>query len=947
MSKMTFYEQMEILINIEIEMSRQEKPSKELQAKYDKQEKIVKSLIKPVFDEQKEKKALSKKYFKELHKFDEINDSIKKQNGIIENAKREIQWIDDKIYSEHQDIFFENHIEDDEEAQKRLMAEKEFSNNFVTLSSMLHLRYDDIKNSEKKLKEFQCNSDFQWQNVKLTEAKIERAKYNKDIELILKSLKNENKSDYSYDEWFKIACCFKGMGVSVDEFIEWTGKAKGINVKHEDEENTIRKTWNSIQYYNVPVNYILNMIKKTDKKFTDKLTATFCNVFTVKDNSLFDQHIKETCGFDMAPVINNNIPREIYNERYIKPYNFDNCDMIFLKSMLGTGKTQALKQLLDTGKYNSVLYLSSRILFGYNIQGEFKDYGFKLYKESSGDLKDNRLICSIESVSRITKKSYDLVVADEWVSLLAIFSSSHCGSSSMPFENTVNTFSRLMTKSKRVIMCDAFMNNASFNAAQQFAALRKKYQEKREITEKRGIIKVCVNSWKPEERNCYKLKCDRSLLGVMMKQQAQNKKSFVVSATKGFADKAFTTLGGYNKGVMYYYGGMEDEGDFGKKTCLDTRKHWGEASNVVITPAITCGVNYDREGFDSKFMYCSSYSAVCRDLIQSSYRVRSTATGELYVAVSTARSNADKIIELAKLKKQLKSEFKKDKMPRWLKQVHVSNLQERNLSSVAYDKVLSYYLNELNYKVTKQDVDISKVKDIDTDSVVSGSTTSFEYDDVPDITKKEALEIEERVNTSKTRSVDNLKLRKYFLNKCIPENATPEQKRAIWGYTKSSVCYDTFKRAVAYSKGEIEKLQSQHNKNRTYESMCDEQIKIIPEVKKLIDTLKLCNEKKSNSLPENILTTQYDKIKKHIENIENILTIEVGEDFMNNKKRRIPAILPRVNHILNSHMGLQLKTAKTAKGIAREFTQTIDGKKVSKARKFIFEYQPGLECLFK
>ena len=94
-----------------------------------------------------------------------------------------------------------------------------------------------------------------------------------------------------------------------------------------------------------------------------------------------------------------------------------------VRSSLGTGKTQATKELCS--KYDTVLWLAHRVALTRNTQERLNDNrtmdAFTLYLDKEGNLVENRLIVCVDSIARVARthdplwltkqiKSCDLIV---------------------------------------------------------------------------------------------------------------------------------------------------------------------------------------------------------------------------------------------------------------------------------------------------------------------------------------------------------------------------------------------------------------------------------------------------------------------------------------------------------------------------------------------------------
>ena len=167
---------------------------------------------------------------------------------------------------------------------------------------------------------------------------------------------------------------------------------------------------------------------------------------------------------------------------------------LFIKSHLGTRKTSRYTEYIYWAFKNkmSILILSPRVSFAYSFVGGIKkliDIDITIYKDKTGQLSDNYLICQIESLNRINKFNWDVVICDEIEGILKRFDSleTHNGK----FFNNYFIFEQIIQDAKNLICADSFLSNSSINT----------------INKLRGNIenKVIINNENPYTRTAYKV----------------------------------------------------------------------------------------------------------------------------------------------------------------------------------------------------------------------------------------------------------------------------------------------------------------------------------------------------------------------------------------------------------------------------------------------------------
>jgi len=139
---------------------------------------------------------------------------------------------------------------------------------------------------------------------------------------------------------------------------------------------------------------------------------------------------------------------------------------IFLKSHLGTGKTEAVKKMIVDKSYQKVLYLSFRKTFTQALATRFADLGAVLqYSEQRGDLyhtttdKHFRIaIVQVEALSRY-KDQCDLLVVDEWESVQSQMKSQYA----LGTVNVLDNLRRIFQNAQQCVIMDGFLQQTSID----------------------------------------------------------------------------------------------------------------------------------------------------------------------------------------------------------------------------------------------------------------------------------------------------------------------------------------------------------------------------------------------------------------------------------------------------------------------------------------------------
>lgn len=188
---------------------------------------------------------------------------------------------------------------------------------------------------------------------------------------------------------------------------------KSISFKHPKEKKT---PGGYFWYRDSP--YVMHHFNKSKS----------INIFEyIKTNSLYKELTRKTINYDDALKFNKDIYDVItVNEKFlcvnkeieesIKLFLERKNGIYTIKSPMGTGKSNIIKYII-----NEALQIDMRILIITNrisVAEDFKEkYKIKIYNQDNYQIGDS-LICQYDSLYKYNIKNFDLVILDEFISLL-------------------------------------------------------------------------------------------------------------------------------------------------------------------------------------------------------------------------------------------------------------------------------------------------------------------------------------------------------------------------------------------------------------------------------------------------------------------------------------------------------------------------------------------------
>lgn len=517
----------------------------------------------------------------------------------------------------------------------------------------------------------------------------------------------------------------------------------------------------------------------TEKGFKWGMLTNMASLFNKKigqNESIFD------ILFDDTPTY--NCKTKIINSRYMgKSINIldeiNNYDIINIKSPMGTGKSHDLKYVFENTNY-SVCYLSCKRAFASSMIHEFGDYGFVNYMDieyKNEIINHDRVIISIESIQYCRDK-YDLIIIDE--------SESICDNlggqmfvKNKPIEGALQLF-KMVENSKKILVMDAYLSTRSFDFLKDI--FNDKVNEKKSLYIKndfqyprRKYIDNSIESFNSQIKHSI-LKGKRCAI-------CCGSKSMVKKVMRYLEDSMHIE----DSKVLIY----DNENPL--PNGIDLNEEWKDADVVIYTPTITAGISYDNKDypFDNLFIYAvNCNSCHFRDMIQAHKRIRFFTNNIINICISSSWKygenekpfRIEKVIEqndfkslLFKDEKEIKSFKDIDKL-KYLYNIHIHNILERNISDRFLDKFSKKYLELENI------VNIENDNQNDNDFDDTDFADDWIYNDIKNISTNEKDKIQAKYNdisnnSEKVSDEEKKMLTKYnFKNKQTNDDVNDEIK---------------------------------------------------------------------------------------------------------------------------------------------------------------------------
>ncbi len=630
-----------------------------------------------------------------------------------------------------------------------------------------------------------------------------------DVGYYLQFIPNNGECEQHWMIWCAIGMSCHQESNGTDKYLQtWIDWSKEARISKVNIELTCRKQWRSFRVRNDGY-----------KISTLKYLARLCQ-------PLLDMNDKSMLINQITSQGDRIIPKK-YSEQYCRSFNEildSHCNVLIIQAYMGRGKTtqifKYLEKVLIENPDARILYLSPRQIFAENITGELNQkvlngkYDFHCYtKIKKNHSTYDQIIMQMESLWKLDDnfKSYDVVVMDESESCLKQFSSE--STMDKVLGKVTAMFEKIIKTANKIIAADAFISTRTIDF---LLDLRKKEE-----------IHFQINEYKELDKKAIQIAGKKLFFEKIIVELKKGKKIFLVCATKSkmewFEENLLKPWLNSKEGPknFKYKAYHSDNDDSYTNDIGNVNQCWGECQLIMTTPRITVGINFDLPNiFDYGFIYGSCYSCSPRDIFQTHLRVRHLKENTIYfytdnfyrfklssnvickrseleaffVQKRDQLSSFEKLIftdlKLKKIQLINKNETKAEPpvklqtIPYWLKQIHIHNTLEDNLTRCYYKHFFYYYLRQCGYN------DIFNVKPLKQESAMKSE--KYYYSEIDDIGDYEAETIKERMKFHEATFQDKLRFTKFVFKSYLKSDLSENQYEILYNYYYSDP-YDRMK----------------------------------------------------------------------------------------------------------------------------------------------------------
>jgi hypothetical protein len=328
-----------------------------------------------------------------------------------------------------------------------------------------------------------------------------------------------------------------------------------------------------------------------------------------------------------------------FNNKYVyenieifKDFIYGDTSVMAVSSPYGTGKSYAYREMIDTGKFKRVLFLTYRVSLAESFKKTLQEKGFVSYQDLDNEtlINSDRLIIQLDSLERLIPKRnkihgyapnpevYDLVILDESEGILSHFNADTLKKK----ESILDVLIKICKESNKIFVCDGDLGNRTIDFIH--FSINRPYKLYKNIynNTKKHIIFTRNQKWFNEQMDNEYKAGKKIVIASMLETNAREyyeklSTSVFIKCPNKFRFKSICYPCGYNKKVVIHTGR-----DKNKNILQNIKEEWAKADALIYTPTIESGVDFDYPHFDKCFGYMSNKSTSARAFSQMLSRVR-------------------------------------------------------------------------------------------------------------------------------------------------------------------------------------------------------------------------------------------------------------------------------------------------------------------------------------
>lgn len=660
----------------------------------------------------------------------------------------------------------------------------------------------DIENLQQLLEN---NNIKQNKPRKQSKTKTKSCKYKNNNNNIDHEFQTEGKRLMDEDEFAKLSLTLKYLYCCIpiqNNYRVWL--AVGMALKNCGYPQEHWEKWSQLgPKYRIGECDIYNEFRDSGVAYNERSIRRWAKICRPEYFSSNDELMK-----DYLNINEDGVDKTVIDTKYILSEHLSdkNKKIIVIKAHMGKGKTVAIKNFIKEKKYNRILFLCPRQAFSYEISSKFGLKNYLDINEKDYD-KCNKLAIQLESLHKLNRVDFDIVVLDESESILKQFSSKTMRGKHI---STFNKLKEIIYHSKQIIFADAFITERTIKFAGSFDD-KIGYIENISLPAKREAVQIHPDDFVEMILNSLKKK-ERVYVACGTMKMVKDIENTVKSVRQ--KDACLSNL--LDKEMLFYHSDTNDDVD---STLKDVVSNWKTKKLVCTSPKITVGISFDEpDYFDKVFVFGYSSSTV-RDQHQTIMRVRHIKTNTVYFTLMDKKAQAMKKMTLDKTfyskddyehnqdkkRKYLIDVMNKtddynivekiqillsEKTPKAFSDVLFWNDLEANTSQFSFNDMFVAFFKMMNYNVTllsesgpEQKKESKRVVDVFKEEIDYEEA----YANIQNIDFEESEEIQRKIQRKRSTSEEKLEYDKYMYKTHVRCSSVVKGRIFFLIYKKSSL----------------------------------------------------------------------------------------------------------------------------------------------------------------
>lgn len=441
---------------------------------------------------------------------------------------------------------------------------------------------------------------------------------------------------------------------------------------------------------------------------------------------------------------------------------------------MGCGKTAQTINFLQNNITKTFMWLGHRQSLHQGTYKRICDSNIECFDYLKGTSKTKKILYNTEfnigicinSLMYIEdNKQYDIIVIDEIESVLETFMGDFMTNKNEILKKLCN----LIRAANKVIVLDAFITNKTINF---FRAIDENISidfltkdvvmnnniyfknDKKDKNDKNKNNDDNDND-NDDDDDDYKMKA----ITEVVSELKQNKKIFMFYPyKKDMAELAETIEVASGKKCIYY---NADRGDKLKQTLCNVNETWSKFDCVITNTCITCGVNFDLNGYDACWLFLTGFIKP-RDAIQASARIRHLDSKTINVVFLGKKliNPSVYIDDRTEVNNEVyniiyKNSLIEDKAPR--------------------RKAFEVFCQKSGYKMDKSKFLINKQLINELKTIFEDTNCHIDFMDIPLINENDEDILKQSVMSHKASLFDKITLKKHYIMKEFNSNVLEEE----------------------------------------------------------------------------------------------------------------------------------------------------------------------------